>query len=1026
MCYLQLATLFLAKKADRAYAIMQIYVFRTDLPCRIRRRPSKVLLTGVNHVFCIIAMNKIKILCVLCFLVFGVAALFIDNRLVPVVRSSSDGPPPGMTGAPNEGNCTYCHDKNAGPGVFTVNAPANYAPGQTYQIQVQHATTDMTRLRWGFEIIALNGANAAAGTFTDTSSFTQIITDGLLYWHGHTQTGTFAGTTGGAAWSFNWTAPATDVGPVTFYAAGNQANNNSSTSGDQVYLTTTVSLGPTPTYTPTNTPTNTPTASPTPSLGNYPNTSVVLSDNVTITPDATPANTTSISVSTSTGFVGELTADPLTGVVRVTNAHHANIPPGSYTVTVKAFGPGGTNTRTFLLTVTSGTPCNVNVAFANAPDVGTPTSPFSVAIGDFNNDGKQDLAVTNQNGVAIRLGDGLGGFTGTTTATVGGSPFSVAISDFNNDGNQDFATANWNTNNVSIRLGNGLGGFSGTTEVSAGNQPYAVAIGDFNNDGNKDLAVANNLGNTVSIRLGDGLGGFSGTTELSVASPYKLAIGDFNSDGNQDLAIPSSGSNTVSIRLGDGGGNFSGTTTIMVGGNPYGVTIGDFNNDGKQDIASANFGSNSVSIRLGDGLGGFSGTTEITLNTGGPYAVAVADFNNDCNQDIAVSYGDTRGISIRLGNGLGGFSGTIENIVGSSPLSAAIGDFNADGIQDFAVANNVSNTMSIRLGACSYSIEGTVTYGNASAPPKYISNATLTATGLPTITTTTLFSGPSAGLYTLTGFGAGSYTVSLSKTTGQNSITSFDAGRIAQHVAGTLLLTTNNQKVTADVSNNGAVSSFDAGQVATFVASGSSPGIAGQWRFFLPPGPTFPVGASPTSRTYSSVTSSIAGEDYVGLLIGEVSGNWNNTGARPVGSRQLAVGGGPERGVAVELPQMVTSTYKEIIVPVNVQGATNKGIISYEFDLRYDPSVLQPLADPVDVAGTASRGLSVVTNATEPGLLRVVVYGAMPIDENGLLLNLRFTAVGKSGSVSLLSFERIMFNEGEPGVSVTDGRIELY
>ena len=82
-----------------------------------------------------------------------------------------------------------------------------------------------------------------------------------------------------------------------------------------------------------------------PVLGNYPATMVDLSDNITITPDAAPTDTTSISVSAPTGFVGELTADPATGVVRVTNAHHAKIPAGAYTVTVKAFGPGGNRRR---------------------------------------------------------------------------------------------------------------------------------------------------------------------------------------------------------------------------------------------------------------------------------------------------------------------------------------------------------------------------------------------------------------------------------------------------------------------------------------------------------------------------------------------------------------------------------------------------------------------------------------------------------------------------------------------------------
>jgi hypothetical protein len=116
---------------------------------------------------------------------------------------------------------------------------------------------------------------------------------------------------------------------------------------------------------------------------------------------------------------------------------------------------------------------------------------------------------------------------------------------------------------------------------------------------------------------------------------------------------------------------------------------------------------------------------------------------------------------------------------------------------------------------------------------------------------------------------------------------------------------------------------------------------------------------------------------------------------------------------------------KEIVVPVQVRGVADKGVISYEFDLRYDPAVIQPLTDVADVNLTISRALSVVTNAGEPGLLRLVVYGAYPIDGDGVLVNLRFTAVGAQGAISPLSFERIMFNEGEGRVSGTDGKVEI-
>ena len=104
----------------------------------------------------------------------------------------------------------------------------------------------------------------------------------------------------------------------------------------------------------------------------------------------------------------------------------------------------------------------------------------------------------------------------------------------------------------------------------------------------------------------------------------------------------------------------------------------------------------------------------------------------------------------------------------------------------------------------------------------------------------------------------------------------------------------------------------------------------------------------------------------------------------------------------------------------------DKDVISYEFNLRYDPAVIQPLKDPVDIAGTVSRGLFVVANPFEPGLLRVVVYGPTPISEDGVLLNLRFAAVGSAGTISPLTFERVIFNEGESATVVSDGNVVIF
>ena len=317
-------------------------------------------------------------------------------------------------------------------------------------------------------------------------------------------------------------------------------------------------------------------------------------------------------------------------------------------------------------------------------------------------------------------------------------------------------------------------------------------------------------------------------------------------------------------------------------------------------------------------------------------------------------------------------------------------------------------------------IRGTLTYGNAigSPNPRFVSNVLLTADGSPAASAVTGAPGAGEGIYSLDIFGAGPYTVTPSKIGGTNTaINSFDAGKIAGHVTGISTLS-GNQLIVADVSGNGLIQSFDAGLIARFVTQSGPSGLTGMWKFFTIPNVPFPPGTTPSSRTYSSITGNLTGEDYTALLMGEVSGNWNNTGARPVSS------GGPERTIAVDLPRLVTPAGYEVLVPVAVEGIANKGIISYEFNLRYDPTIIQPLDDPIDIAGTVSRSLSFVANASEPGILRVAVYGPMPISENGILLNLRFKAVGKAGSVSSLIWEKIMFNDGEPQIMVTNGQVE--
>ena len=187
-------------------------------------------------------MKKIKILFLLFFIGLAFVGLTQSSQFTYTSTASSSGPPPGVTGAPGESTCTACHvSQNLGVAQFTIIAPTNYTPGQTYQIVVRHITADTTRRRWGFQLTSLAGTTMA-GTLADLNANTQTLNGGNgRFYTEHTTAGSFAGQTGGAVWTFNWTAPATDIGPVTFYAAGNQADNNSSTSGDWILTATAVS-----------------------------------------------------------------------------------------------------------------------------------------------------------------------------------------------------------------------------------------------------------------------------------------------------------------------------------------------------------------------------------------------------------------------------------------------------------------------------------------------------------------------------------------------------------------------------------------------------------------------------------------------------------------------------------------------------------------------------------------------------------------------------------------------------------------
>jgi len=331
-------------------------------------------------------------------------------------------------------------------------------------------------------------------------------------------------------------------------------------------------------------------------------------------------------------------------------------------------------------------------------------NPDCGATGDFNGDGKLDLAIGNltSNTVSILLGNGDGTFGPKQDFVTGTNPRSIAVGDFNGDGVLDLAIANNVSGTVSILLGNGDGTFAPKMDSPVGVGPRSVVAGDFNGDGILDLAVANHDSRTVSILLGNGDGTFTAEADLPAGlEPYWITTADFNGDGNLDLAVVNYGSPTydpatVGIFLGKGDGTFGPMRTFAVGWQPLSAAVGDFNGDGRADLAvtNENYGTEyrTVSILLGVGDGSFS--PEMTFSTSSiSLSVGTADFNGDAKPDLAVLDG-----GIMLGNGNGTFQAPRTEFTGSGrKVFATAGDFNGDGRLDIVDVDIDRNTVVVYL-----------------------------------------------------------------------------------------------------------------------------------------------------------------------------------------------------------------------------------------------------------------------------------------------------------------------------------------
>jgi hypothetical protein len=368
-------------------------------------------------------------------------------------------------------------------------------------------------------------------------------------------------------------------------------------------------------------------------------------------------------------------------------------------------------------------------------------APVALAAVDVNKDNNLDIVVVNNDAsglwVAVLLGDGEGGFSqprqinlatgGCGTAQCG----AIGVGDFNNDGSVDLAVTSRSTDSVFILRGNGSGNFEVSQTISedpSGLEPVGIAVGDLNNDQRDDVVVVNNVSDNVGVFLAQANGTLQAATFADSgtvnSAPNGIALFDANGDGKLDVAVSNNLSSDVSVLLGDGTGGFGAPRTFVTNQEPLAVAAGDLDGDAIPDLVSLNRDNNTADAAalLGQGDGVFKGVEDVIAEPN-PNAVVAGDIDNDGLPDLIVSRSvsvcsndTTKSCSgnadcgggntcqpngrllVRRSLSNGGFAAPLALQFPGDASAMGLGDFNADGRLDIVVLNRPTPSVSMFLG----------------------------------------------------------------------------------------------------------------------------------------------------------------------------------------------------------------------------------------------------------------------------------------------------------------------------------------
>ncbi len=373
----------------------------------------------------------------------------------------------------------------------------------------------------------------------------------------------------------------------------------------------------------------------------------------------------------------------------------------SVSVPATVEGPNGGVTPHVFQFRTAVTGVSGQANFTGTQNIGVGGECRDVTVGDVDNDGDLDMIVTKSSGttVMLRLNDGTGNFPASREIPTDIFSEQALLSDLDADGDLDLLVSS-SIGKISLRLNDGRGNFSGTTTLVGGE---FLAVGDIDADGDADILSADS-GPGPNILFNNGNATFTTGAYAGLDDAVGLALADVDNDGDLDVVTThGSTSKFVKVGLNDGRGRFTPGPAVAVGIGATAVALADLDGDQDVDLITVHRAAGRVHVQYNDGHGQFGNLQAVPVGPD-PTALELADVDADGDLDLVVpnyqqQLTGLNTVSVRLNDGHGGFAPAPSAIItpNDAAYQIALGDLDNDGDLDLLTANTYGNSVSVRF-----------------------------------------------------------------------------------------------------------------------------------------------------------------------------------------------------------------------------------------------------------------------------------------------------------------------------------------